>query len=246
MNVQHSLFWCVTVNNVKSISTTRITINGIFRDRVSNLIAVTVNRELIKLIRPPTTRRNSFRRHLITISQQSHRDACRSLSILVLIIIPSLCTAYFCRLRCMLICDIVVLYCSFITIYRLLVNCVFNFLTIFVFWKICETVFPVSALICSNILTLYLFSVSQQIYRNHRWAFAVLVIVVIPGLCTAYCRCFWCMRICNDKIMLLLTSTYCCRIFIQDIDFLYCIGNLFRFLILLIEIAPCMSPSVFV
>ena len=61
-------------------------------------------------------------------------------------------------------------------------NCVGDFLTIFVFWKVLETVSPITACIWANSSTVHFFPICKKVDSDLTRTKAVTVVVILPGL----------------------------------------------------------------
>ena len=130
----------------------------------------------------------------LSICIQLYLDALRTLSILVVRIVPFLGYLYTCFFRLIAVCDIVTFNFRFITYHRVFFYCVLYFFTfIIVFRQILEDIFPLAIFIRFYIRVLNRLSVSKKNYCYFIRAFFILVICIIPGLFTAdiYFRIFF-------------------------------------------------------
>ena len=103
----------------------------------------------------------------------------------------------------MLICYIITIYTGCIVLYFIFGNSVFDFYTIFILWKICKTIVPVTIRIRSYFYCLNTCSISKQVNRNKFRSCSILIIIIIPSLTSTYFRCLRRMGI--DYIIAIIT-----------------------------------------
>ena len=117
-----------------------------------------------------------------------HLDILRALSVLIIIIRPCFCYGYACLSRCITVRDVISAYCCLIIFDSILCHCITDQLAACILRQICESVLPV--ILCCYFLTVYFCSICKQVYCNAARTFSILVITIIPGLCSAYIYCF--------------------------------------------------------
>ena len=116
-------------------------------------------------------------------------DAVWADTILVVTVIPGLGTFDFSRLRFMSVGDVVTINCCFISF-----NCIFfysisDFVASCIFRQIGKLIFPV--VICGYFLAVNFGSICKEVHCDTCWTFAILVVIVGPGLGSVDTSCLW-------------------------------------------------------
>ena len=79
--------------------------------------------------------------------------------------------------------DVVAFYLSLIICNCFLSYCVLNFSSCFILRQVCEAICPVGC--CCYIKALHYISICKKVDLDAGWTFAILIIRVIPGLCSS-------------------------------------------------------------
>ena len=135
----------------------------------------------------------------------------RSLSILIIAVVPYFSDSCFCCLLCIgisnykSICCISSYFC-YITIYRIFTYRIYDFSFIFILWKIFKTIRP--APICCYNFAFHFCSICKKSHCNAIWSLFILVVIIVPYFSTTYSYFLWISTIgyCNIGITI---NTYC-------------------------------------
>ena len=129
------------------------------------------------------------------ICKKGYGDAIRTDSILVICISPQLgngCTGLAWGVA---VDDVVAIIGCGVVLYRGLAYGVSDFLAIYELRKVSEAVGPAAILVWSYRLTVHFFSICKKFHSNVLWAFAILIVCIIPGLGSADLGGFWYMGV---------------------------------------------------
>ena len=118
-----------------------------------------------------------------SIRFQLHLHASRSLSILVVRIIPRLCNRYTRLSRRVAVCDVVTFYRRRIISNFILCYCVLDLLSILIFRQVLELILP--PIRFCNSLAFFHLSICKKVYRDRCRSLSVLIVCIVPRLCSA-------------------------------------------------------------
>ena len=144
----------------------------------------------------------------LSICQQIYSDAAWTFSILVIVIIPGLCSADFCCFRYMTVGDVHSIHICSIPGNSLFLHAVCDLLTILIYRQLSKAVLP--AIFFSDCHTLICYiTILQQRYLDALRSLSILVVIVVPSLRATYFRCLWfaIFSICNNISILIIS--YC-------------------------------------
>ena len=129
------LRWCVTVGQVVTINCRFIAINLCFADGVGNLLTIFVLRQIGETVLPVIFCGNCLFINFLIILQEVYFNACGTLAVLVIIVVPGLLTINIGRFRRVGVGDVVIIVNgSFVTWHLIFGDGVDNWLTVFVLW----------------------------------------------------------------------------------------------------------------
>ena len=174
--------------------------------------------ELSKVFKTPLPLIGScyfLRFYLFSVCKKVDRYLLRSLSVLVICIIPCLASFYLCSLGCIAVCYC----CSFdllcVSGYIFFVYRIYDILSSLLYIKICEGCIPVVFFIKYNCLSC-LFSICKKLNRYTCRTLAILIVGIIPHLCYIYLCLSRCVLICYI-ITLYFRSILCYCIFCDSV-----------------------------
>ena len=162
----------------------------ILGDRVCDLFSIFVLLQIRETPSPAVRFHHYPVIYFFSIRKQTDRNACRTFSVLVVVVVPGFASVYPRRFRRMRICYVVSVYFACITGYRIFRDRICDLFSAFILRQICETPTPVSGRIRRYRLFCYLrFSVPQPDNNAFR-TLPVLIVVIFPGFASVYPRCF--------------------------------------------------------
>ena len=178
------LSWGVTVGDVILIVSSCILRYCFLTYGVNDFLATFIFRQIGKTIAPVSVCICTYGLAVFfySVCKKNHVNAFRTLSILVVGIVPGLGSCDLGSFRLMSIDDV-----DSIKLCRIALNCilsysVYNFFSFCIFRKTSKAVSPVSVYICTYVLAVFFYSVCKKVYGDAGRAFAVLIVVVVPGL----------------------------------------------------------------
>ena len=115
--------------------------------------------------------------------------AIRTFTILIICIVPALDHTDASLSGSISVCHIIIIYRCRIIRNSVLSNCVDDFCSILILWKVYKA--PAPVVICADCFFIYFFTIGKQIDCDRSRTFAVLIIIIIPGLASGY---FCCLR----------------------------------------------------
>ena len=181
----------MSVVDIITIKFCCVTFNCNFFNSVFNFFAGFIFRQICKAVCPVSVviRCYFLRIHFITVCKKVYNNFLRSDSILVVTVIPGLGTFDFSRLRFMSVGDVVTINRCFISF-----NCIFfysisDFVASCIFRQIGKLIFPV--VICGYFLAVNFGSICKEVHCDTCWTFAILVVIVGPGLGSVDGSCLW-------------------------------------------------------
>ena len=160
-----------------------VTFYWIFSNRISDLASFLILVQVLKLPAPAICCRHGLALYLCSIRKEVDRDARRTFSVLVLAVIPGLASAHLGLLRRMDVLHVVAVHLAGVSCDIFLGDRIDDLLAILILIQIREV--PAPVICCCHDFAVCLCSVFQEIDRDADRAFAVLVIVVRPRLCSA-------------------------------------------------------------
>ena len=171
---------------------------------------------------------------------QLHLDLFRTLSILVVAVIPCLGHADAGLSWCIAVGNVITVNLGCIIRHCILSYRIYDLFSVCILRQVCKAVFP--AIICCHSLACGFFSVCKKSYGNAFCSFSVLVVCIIPGLGSLYLCCLRGMGICDDKSVLGIPGHYGCISKYRS-DLFYCVCNIIL-TILLVKIFPGIAPII--
>ena len=212
-----------------------------FKDCIVDFLALLILRQIFGLKLPVSSSCHcQLIYHLISV-QNLDLDRCWALAILIISIIPNLLTRDFNSFRSVGVGNGELINLSFILSNSIFLKCVNNLLTISIFRQVFRFKLP-------SISSCYFKCINNSasihyLNCNRCWAFAVLIVCIIPDFLTRNFNLLWSMRVGNlltfyfRTVTLFFQSGYCCIILFDRVD------NLLS-LIKLRQIGEACFPSV--
>ena len=179
----------MSVVDIITLNFSCVICNCNFFNFVFNFFAGFVFRQICEIVFPVTCCSYCLTCIYISICKKIYCNACRTFSILVVVIIPVFYSVDGNGFWSVGVEDIVTIYCFsccyIITCYWFFFYCVIDQLSFFfVLLKICKTVCPVSICIWSYFLRVNFYAICKEIDFNLIRADTVLVISIAPALCS--------------------------------------------------------------
>ena len=174
--------------------------------------------------------------HTCSVSVNCCAHACRSDSILIVFISPRLNNRNTGLTGCVVVNDIDTVRCNLVTLYLVLCYGILDLATVLILRKILPCICPV-ILLCYSLAILNS-TVCKKVNRDTCRSLSILVICIIPSLCTCDSYSLRSMLIGNSK------SVYSRLITCGNLCLHNCVDKVFSFSVLLGKCCKCMCPVV--
>ena len=192
---------CMTIDNFYSISNISdircIVGHIIFSYPVNNFRSFLIFRKILKRTLPTIFCFYFFRSYKVFTCVQIYLDNVWSCSILIFCIIPNLAYRYSGFLRDMRVGNIISIYSCLIIVYSIFCYGILNQFAFCILRQVLKRVTPVSTFIRCYRLALARLSICKQIYCDALRSLSILIVRIVPGLCSTDVYLFWLMGIRN-------------------------------------------------
>ena len=178
---------------------------------VGNLFPICVNIQVCKTTCPPVPfAQGQCLSCILSVRQQLHCDALRTDSILVIVVLPGLGHSHTGLSWGITVCDVIAIDCCSVIGHRILSDCIVNQCAILILRQVREAPFP--TVIFSHCLC-FIFqfcTVGIQTDSDGLRTLSILILCIIPGLCSGNVYSLRCMAVSNGIAICSRTGYLCC------------------------------------